>query len=71
MGKQGIELFFDAPRDLVELAQCPGSEQKIETDREQALLAALQTFTETLGVFERDLPLGVGDALATQGCQTR
>ena len=71
MRQQGVELVFDAPRQVVEVAQGPGAQEEIQTDREQTLLPALQTFAQSLGILERDLSLGIGDALAAQRCQPR
>src|SRR6516225_5590290 len=43
---------------------CP--HQHVQTDRVNALVAALQLGTEPLGVLERDLLLRIGDPLAAQ-----
>ena len=71
MCQQRVELFLDAPGQLVELAQSLCAEQEVQADGKQPLLAALQTFTQALGVLERDFSLGVGDPFAAHCCQPR
>jgi hypothetical protein len=69
--QQGIELLLDAPRERVELAHGFRANQKIQTDGEQPLLAALQSLAQAFGVLQRNLALRIGDALAAQGGQAR
>ncbi|HET6319901.1 MAG TPA: hypothetical protein VFG86_25870 [Chloroflexota bacterium] len=71
MRQLGVELFLDAPRELVELAQRPRTEQQVQAHREHALLAALQAFAQALCVLKGDLSLRVGDALAAHRAQPR
>ena len=69
MGQQRVQLLLDPTSKLVQIALTLGSQQQIEAYGEQALLAALQAFTQSFGIFERDLALGVADAFATQRSQ--
>ena len=70
MRQQRVELLLHSPCELVELAQRPGAQQHVQADREQALLAALQSLAQPFGVLERDLALRICHALAAQRGQT-
>jgi hypothetical protein len=69
MGEQRVELLVDPMRQLIQVSRrlCP--DEQVEADGKQPLIPALQAFSQTLGILERDLALRVRNALAAQGGQ--
>ncbi len=71
VGEHAVERALDAPRQVVERAQGRRPQQHVQTDREDALLAALQGVAQPLGVLEGDLALGIGQPPAALVDQSR
>ena len=63
-GWTSVELLFDATRQYVEILARPRSQEEVHADREEALLAPLQTLPQPLSILECYFSLGVGDAFA-------
>ena len=71
MRQQRIELLFDTDGQVVELAQAPGAHEQVLADGKHALLPALQSFAQPLGVLERDLLFGVAYPLTAECREAR
>jgi hypothetical protein len=63
VGQHAVERGLDAVREVVERPARGGAHHDVQAHAEDALVAASQAVPQPLGVFERDLALGVGDPL--------
>ena len=71
MRQHPVERGLDAARQVVEHTLRARPQQHVQTHRKHTLLPPLECVAQPLGVFEGDLPLGVGEPAAAQIHQSR